>query len=471
MLFTKQKTEKQKNQPKISSDKRLNTNSKIKMARDANKKAAHIFKGVFNIATMISDFDLRLSFFSGKIKDSSDNLSNMFSKVAYSSEEISISTNQIVNSNSELSDTIGRISEDAEILNENTEKSNEILKSIKSENTEMMVFSNDMDESIRDLLIVIHKINEAVKGINKISDQTKLLSLNASIEAAKAGVYGKGFGVVADEIRTLSDTTKKLTVNIDELLIEMNNASNKSKSSVEKTIGSIGKISGSIESVSDVMAISAGATGSITSRISEAAETSKVINESLQESSTALESVNEDIQNLSRSAEELKRISDSINGISISIANIEENVNGLAIASGEMVNSKLCGLSNEDFVETIENAIKAHNMWLMNVKNMAKDMAITPIQTDEHKCGFGHFYYAVKPSSEKLSQLWESVEELHHALHKTGDQVIRYIREKNSERARASAAEAEKLSSAIIDKFSRMIKIAKEMTASDEFVF
>lgn len=472
MLFMKSTTEKPKNTSKTApAVKAPHTASKIKSARDANHKAANIFKGVFQVATMISDFELRLAFLGDKINRSSGSLSGMFAEVASSSEEISTSTSQIVDANTELSEMIEHISQDAALLNQNTEKSNDVLNSIKAENIEMMGFSKDMDQSVNDLLVVIHKINEAVKGINDISDQTKLLSLNASIEAARAGNAGKGFAVVAEEVRVLSETTKKLTLNIDALLDEMDSASKRSKSSVEKTTDAISRVSGSIESVSGVMATSTDATAHITGRISEAAETSRRISDSLQESSSALESVNNDIQNLSRSAEELKLISDSINDISSAVGKIETRINDMAISTGEMVNSRLCGLSNEDFIETVENAIKAHTAWMANVKKMAREMSVIPIQTDEHKCGFGHFYYAVKPSSEKLAALWESVEGLHHDLHKTGDTIIDAINAQDSKRAAAKAAAAEKLSAAIIEQFRQMIKIARGMSESNELVF
>lgn len=471
MLFMKSKQEKQHSPKATPGVKAPHTAAKIKSARDANHKAADIFKGVFQIATMVSDFELRLAFLGEKIRGSSNNLSDMFSEVASSSEEISASTSQIVDANAELSDMIGHISQDAVLLNENTGKSNDILDSIKAENLEMMGFSQDMDQSLADLLVVIHKINEAVKGINDISDQTKLLSLNASIEAARAGAAGKGFAVVAEEVRVLSETTKKLTLNIDALLEEMNGASNRSKSSIEKTIDAISRVSGSIESVSGVMATSTEATAHITDRISEAAATSRRISDSLQESSSALESVNNDIQNLSKSADDLKRISNTINEISSSVGKIETKINDMAVDSGEMVGSKLCGLTNDDFIETVENAIKAHSTWVVNVKKMAHEMSIIPIQTDEHKCGFGHFYYAVKPASEKLTELWESVEALHHDLHKLGEVIIAAVKAQDSGRARAKAAEAERLSGAIIETFQKMIKTTREMSAANEFVF
>lgn len=441
-----------------------------KYSRDADK-GANIFKGVFSLATMISNFDNTLSLYGGKVRDSSDSLNSMFAGVSSASEEISNSTNQIVNTNSDLYMAINGISDDVRLLNQNTKKDSEIIKSIENENNEMIAFSNDMDQSVQDLITVMNKVNESVKVINKISDQTKLLALNAAIEAARAGAAGKGFSVVAEEIRSLAESTKDLTSNIDSLLVDMNNASNRSQTSVDKTLESIKKVGESIRTVSGSMVKNADATVSINDRVSKAAQMSKGMSESLQESSLALESVNNDLQNLSMSADELKNIGKSIGEISVSMSAVEEKVSDLTTAAGEMVSSKVCGLSNEDFVEMIENAINAHKKWVSNVKNIAQSMRVIPIQTNEHKCAFGQFYYAVKPSSPKLTEIWNGIEAIHSDLHKKGAIVINCVENSDHKGALSAANEAEKLSDVIIDKFEFMIKIAKEMSESGDSVF
>jgi methyl-accepting chemotaxis protein WspA len=67
-------------------------------------------------------------------------------------------------------------------------------------------------------------INLAVTTITKVADQTNLLSINAAIEAEKAGEYGRGFLVVAREIRRLADQTGQATLDIERMVKEMQGA-------------------------------------------------------------------------------------------------------------------------------------------------------------------------------------------------------------------------------------------------------
>ena len=69
-----------------------------------------------------------------------------------------------------------------------------------------------------------NNITSVVTTITKVADQTNILSLNAAIEAEKAGEYGRGFGVVAREIRRLADQTAVATLDIEQMVEEMQTA-------------------------------------------------------------------------------------------------------------------------------------------------------------------------------------------------------------------------------------------------------
>lgn len=90
-------------------------------------------------------------------------------------------------------------------LNDNTEHVNAIASKSKT--------------GINDLLKQVDLVQGVVEIITEVAEQTRLLSLNASIEAAKAGIYGSGFNVVAEEIRKLSDSTRQSVKKINNLLL------------------------------------------------------------------------------------------------------------------------------------------------------------------------------------------------------------------------------------------------------------
>ena len=93
---------------------------------------------------------------------------------------------------------------------------------------ETMLRVMDATGSINAKLAVLNEkagnITQVVTTITRVADQTNLLSLNAAIEAEKAGEYGRGFSVVATEIRRLADQTAVATYDIEQMVKEIQSA-------------------------------------------------------------------------------------------------------------------------------------------------------------------------------------------------------------------------------------------------------
>ncbi len=116
-----------------------------------------------------------------------------------------------------------------------------------------------LHQEIRKVEANANEINSVLAFIKEIADETKMLGLNAAIEAARAGEAGRGFGVVAEEIRKLSDQSKQTVVQIRELLYKVANSiettislSNSTLSNTEQVAATTEEINASLEEMNSL---------------------------------------------------------------------------------------------------------------------------------------------------------------------------------------------------------------------------
>ena len=433
--------------------------------------AIDIINGVISTAGQISSFDLRLSHYSNKISNSTIEMQGVAHTVSITLNETSIGMNQIADAVSESASSLSDVSHAAQLINENTHKYNEILKSVKDTNQVVSEYTHEVNYNVSGLIEIISNVEETLSGIGKLADQTNLLALNASIEAAHAGEFGAGFAVVADEIKNLSHGTKEMLLSIKKFIIDINKASETSSESIKKTIEAVEESNKSIETMSGLSIQNEAAIGEMSDNICSIAAHNQEVNASVEEMSASVTSLSEESQKVSKLSVNLSNVAKMLSDMAGGITEIEENVQNLSTKCGTFGSSGFYRIPNTDFITSINNAIKAHKGWFQSLKNMVEEMDIKPIQTNGHKCGFGHFYYSVHPTSAKVVPLWQEVEDYHTSLHKLGDKVIKDIKENKKNDAISQLDEAEKLSLKIINMFDKMIIITNELERKDEHVF
>lgn len=193
--------------------------------REVNLTAEEISKAIENMASSVAQ----------EASVAEKTLTSMRS-LKDSAERVSSSVNEAVLLGREATDLVQmgkvKVDEASQTIQENT---NLILK---------------FEGEFRDYLQALSKITDISTTITNISEKTNILSLNAAIEAAKAGEYGKGFTVVAEEIRRLAETSSKSAVEIGKLVKDimgksedlfsiLKNSTNIGKQGMEKMLGLI----------------------------------------------------------------------------------------------------------------------------------------------------------------------------------------------------------------------------------------
>ncbi len=201
----------------IDIDTKANKNEIVRLFRSVTKMTSILY----SLIDQVQKSGLQVSSAATEIAASARELETTVAEQAASTKEVSATSRQISNRSEELTEAMMEVSKDTSkatqiatngrySLSKMEDAMHNLLKSTSSISAKLSVISKNAN-----------KISNVVIAINKISEQTNLLSFNAAIEAEKAGEFGRGFAIVAREIGRLADSTSISTEDIDKMVKEM----------------------------------------------------------------------------------------------------------------------------------------------------------------------------------------------------------------------------------------------------------
>lgn len=237
-------------------------------------------------------------------------------------DSVAAAVNQMTATSQEVSTSAANAAQSSEAVNAESERTKGVVSQSITSVEQLAHEVDDSSSVISSLAEDVQEINKVLDVIGGIAEQTNLLALNAAIEAARAGEQGRGFAVVADEVRTLAARTQQSTAEINDMIVRLRKGSEgaveamkQSREYGENSVSASKEAGESLEIVSESMRV----INDMNTQIATAAEEQK----------TTMEELSKNISTISEISQRSMETAEESEQVSLELTKLGEQLRGL----------------------------------------------------------------------------------------------------------------------------------------------